>query len=213
MRALFCALASLAFVVPVLPATKARPATLAILFRFHGPSSQIAFREMERELELLLEGSFQPEWRNRDTIAASDTYQNLVVVDFRGYCGMQPAGFAPDMSPALGWTHVTDGVILPFSEIQCDRVRATLQSAPWGRSQYSDLTLGRALARVLAHELYHILARTTAHTRAGIAKPSLSATELASDRLTFTRADIDRMKSTQQAPSVLLAGTGLEFVP
>ena len=89
-------------------------------------------------------------------------------------------------SGAFARTPVADGKVLPFSEVECDQVRASLHSATWGtRGQQSDLVLGRALGRVLAHELYHFLTQTSAHANNGIAKRSLSRAELVSDRLEF----------------------------
>jgi hypothetical protein len=217
MRALFCATVLLVPVVPGFSQTKTPPSRVAILYRFDGPSSEAGFEEMRRELRVLMGPSnVQPEWRDRATITASDSFENIVVVDFHGQCRMG-AGYAlAQEDQPLGWTHVMDGEILPFADIHCDRVRASLDSAlSGGRNRHSDLTLGRALALVLAHELYHILARTTSHAQDGIAKRALSGAELASRRLAFTGAELDLMKSPrEQAPTPLLIGRGdLEFVP
>ena len=172
---------------------------------------------MRSELRALMAPSrIQPEWRDRATVTASDSFDNLVVVNFHGQCRMDFGHPLTEVGQPLGWTHVMDGKILPFADIQCDRVRASLASdAPGSRGQHSDVTLGRALALVLAHELYHILARTTSHAKDGIAKPALSGAELASRRLAFTRADLDLMKSPRErAPAVIiLADRDLEFVP
>jgi len=215
MRALFCATALLLCLVPGFSQTKTPSFPLTILFRFDGPTSDAGFQEMRRELRLLLAPSnVQLHWRDRTTITASDSFDRLVVVDFHGQCRMETGYALLEEDQPLGWTHVMDGEILPFADVQCDRVRASLHSARWGSpNQHSDLTLGRALARVLAHELYHILAHTTSHAPGGIAKRALSGDELASSRLTFTRADLDLMKSPRQDPAPLLADRDLELVP
>jgi hypothetical protein len=57
----------------------------------------------------------------------------------------------------------------------------------------TDAAPGRALARVLSHELYHVLARTTGHAREGVAKPSLAGADLSSAYLAFAPEDADRM--------------------
>jgi hypothetical protein len=44
---------------------------------------------------------------------------------------------------------------------------------------------GRALARVIGHELYHILARTSQHPAAGIAKAAFSISDLTMPGLDF----------------------------
>jgi hypothetical protein len=216
MRALFCATALLVCLVQGFSQTKTPPFPLAILFRFDGPASEAGFQEMRHELKALMAPSnVQPEWRERATITGSDSFESIVVVEFHGQCRMGADYAVSEGDQPLGWTHVADGQILPFADVQCDRVRASLHSALSGsRNQHSDVALGRALALVLAHELYHILARTTSHAQSGIAKRALSAAELASRRLAFTRADVDLMKSPrEQAEAPLVTSEALEFVP
>jgi hypothetical protein len=216
MRALFCATASLVSLVPGFSQTKTPSSPLTILFRFDGTASDAGFQEMRHELQALMAPSnIQPEWRERATITASDSFESVVVVDFHGQCRMGADFAASQGDQPLGWTRVIDGETLPFADVHCDRVRASLHSALSGsRNQHSDVALGRALALVLAHELYHVLARTTSHAREGIAKRALSGAELASRRLSFTRADLDLMKSPRErAAAPLVAGEVLEFVP
>jgi hypothetical protein len=62
-----------------------------------------------------------------------------------------------------------------------------------------NIVFGRALGRVVAHELYHILALTTEHAEAGVAKPSFSAQDLMSDRFSFNPASLERLRP---APSL-----------
>lgn len=216
MRALFCATGLLVCLVPGFSQTKAPLSPLTILFRFDGPASEVGFQEMRHELRALMAPSrVQVEWRNRASVTASDSFDRLVVVDFHGQCSMGAGYAVSGEDQPLGWTHVADGKILPFADVQCDRIRASLHSALSGsRNQHSDVALGRALALVLAHELYHILARTTAHAQGGIAKRALSGAELASSRLAFTRADLDLMKAPRElAEAPLVTREALEFVP
>jgi hypothetical protein len=56
----------------------------------------------------------------------------------------------------------------------------------------SELILGQAMARILAHELCHLLAQTTSHQSSGIAKRSMSQAELVSDRLALPPGAINR---------------------
>ena len=179
--------------------TRTSSSSLAILFRFDGPYSQAAFQEMERELTTLMEPSaVRLEWHDRRDITQADSFQSLVMVNFHGRCRLESAGAAADEDKPLAWTHVVDGKVLPFSDVECDRVRASIHSAN-GMRQLSDLVLGRALARVLAHELYHVLARTSAHAGTGLAKRSLSGLELSSDRHEPNPSDTNRMKPARNA--------------
>jgi hypothetical protein len=154
---------------------------------------------MKGELTTLMEPSaVQPEWHDRNDITNSDSFQKLVLVNFHGRCRAEPAAAPVEGDKPLAWTHVADGKVLPFSEVECDRVRASIHSAT-GRRPLSDLVMGRALARVLAHELYHVLARTSAHAHVGLTKPSLSGLELTSERLELSPSDLHRIQPALDA--------------
>ena len=149
---------------------------------------------MERELTTLMEPlAVLPEWYDRRDVTTAVSFQRLVVVNFHGRCRVEPTAAPADGDKPLAWTHVVDGKVLPFSDVECDRVRASIRSVE-GMRQISDLILGRALARVLAHELYHVLARTSAHADAGLAKRSLSGLELSSDWPKLSPSDMNRTK-------------------
>lgn len=199
MRAQFCAIALMVCLLPAFAETRTSSSPLAILFRFDGPYSQAAFHEMERELATLMEPSaLLPEWHDRRDVTPADSFQSLVMVNFHGRCRVEPAAALADGDKPLAWTHVVDGKVLPFSDVECDRVRASIHSAN-GIRQLSDLVLRRALARVLAHEIYHVLARTSTHTGAGLAKRSLTGIELSSDRLEVNPSGMNRMQPARDA--------------
>src|ERR1700674_4285651 len=146
MRALSCAIALIVCYPPAFAETKKSSSSLAILFRFDGPLSQAAFQEMERELTTLMEPSaVRPEWHDRRDITQADSFQSLVMVNFHGRCRLEPGAAPADGEKPLAWTHVVDGKVLPFSDVECDRVRASIRSST-GMRQLSDLVLGRALA-------------------------------------------------------------------
>ena len=54
--------------------------------------------------------------------------------------------------------------------------------------------LGRALARVIAHEIYHIVGETTDHQYSGVAKASFSVRDLLTARFDFDMASLARMR-------------------
>ena len=187
MRATFCAIGCIFFAATSLPGQIRTSAPVTLLYRFDHFHSQIAFEEMQRELETVMKPlGYAPDWRGVGNATVKDSFENLVMVDFRGRCLMEAADLPVQTNgAALAKTKVSDGTVLPFSEVECDQVRASLHSV-WGtRAQQSDLALGRALGKVLAHELYHVLLRTTAHSSDGIEKKSLSQAELVSDQLQF----------------------------
>jgi hypothetical protein len=81
---------------------------------------------------------------------------------------------------------------MPFSEVECDKVRGSIRSAMWARDyQRGDMLMGRALGRVLVHELYHIVGRTKTHAPNGVTKTSLSGAQLIGDELGLTHEDVE----------------------
>lgn len=112
----------------------------------------------------------------------------LVVVSFRGRCDISSlTAFRPGpTSGALGWTQITDGVILPFSNVDCDGVRSLIQTGLLHMEKpFRDAAYGRAVGRVLAHELYHVFAKTTRHQSHGLGKAAYTSQELLEPVLLF----------------------------
>ena len=172
------------------------PKKLTIVVDFQGPYSARSVSEMQHELEdIMKESGLTFTWRGKKE-AASAAYDNLVVVRFKGKCILEPVGYLYDERGPLAFTHTTDGELLPFSEVACDQVTATMRSAMFGGDYArADQLLGRALGRVVAHELIHILTRSNQHGHAGVAKPALSGQQLISEKLELESGDIYRLNS------------------
>ena len=119
----------------------------------------------------------------------------LVVVKLVGRCDMDgsPALLIPG---PLGWSHESDGVVLPFSDLACDNIRGAVQNALLaGNQARGNVLLGRAMGRVLAHELYHVVADSAEHGEDGVAQPALSARELTSGQLELRPSDVGAIQS------------------
>ena len=56
-----------------------------------------------------------------------------------------------------------------------------------------DKLMGRAVGRVLAHELVHILSNSKQHGKEGVAKTALSPTNLIAESLKLDEADVLRI--------------------
>ena len=124
----------------------------------------------------------------RATVTADESFAGLVVLKFKGKCkvenwAQQPESstFAPGDTQALGSTQVQNGHVLPFSEVKCDAVKQALSYLRPGANQSEkQKALGLVMGRVVAHELYHILARTTGHATRGLARAAESLQDLVS---------------------------------
>lgn len=159
---------------------------------------------MEREAAALVAPSriglvWNDEAASRNTAA----YENIAVIHLDGHCDAAlPGPFRVRIhgGEPLGQTQVAGGKVLPFADVRCDEVRnvidGDLRTSP--QADRGEL-LGRALGRVLAHELYHVLLRTTAHGRSGLARPAQTSADLLAPRDPFTPEDERKLSDLKPA--------------
>ena len=134
---------------------------------------------MKREVaDLLRPSGVALDWRLLENNRGTEAFADLAVMRFRGRCrtDRDPAFPAQDHGRAtLGSTWISEGHVLPFGQVQCDQIRQSITDAGGGPR---DSLLGRAMGRVVAHELFHVLAKTASHTRHGLTKSCYTGTEL-----------------------------------
>jgi hypothetical protein len=185
------------------------PDTVTIFTSFaHAPDTSVMDR-MKAELDaVMVRIGLRFQWRSLELADGHEPMAEIVVVNFRGNCGTHLT--RQNVTPgALGWTQVTDQKVLPFSEIDCDRIRDLMASrlAVADGSEQSRL-LGRAIARVLAHEIYHFLSKSTTHAMTGIAKARYTCAELSSEHLEFEASQIRAVRRAMARSLTLNLPTG-----
>ena len=162
--------------------------SVAVFMDFDTKPGAVPLAVMEKEAgDLLKSAGIALDWRLVRQNHGAEAFAGLVVLKFKGQCRVDRwSKAASDFGSmgqveALGITHVDRGHVLPYTEVQCDQVRKALAYLnPGAGSSERQNALGLALGRVVAHELYHILARTTAHAKQGLAKASQSLRDLVS---------------------------------
>ena len=154
---------------------------------FESKPADVSVAAMEKEVDdLMRPAGITLDWRLAGTDQGKESFYRLVVLKFKGRCRVEwpaVAGGSTSLKAAetLGSTSIVDGRVIPYSEVECDAVRKALAYLGPGAGRQERLSaLGLALGRVVAHELYHILARTAAHNRQGLAKESQSLGDLVS---------------------------------
>lgn len=166
-------------------ATAGMPADrLTVVLEFQDGYSLQSVSTMKREVEKIFRHThLRIDWLSRGETAGG-VLGEMAVIRFRGRCQFQP-GIAAAREPAnLAVTHVSDGLVLPFSDVACDRIAALVRPEIRGaKAAWGDALFGRAVGRVVAHELVHILSGSVAHGTTGVAEPALSARQLTSDAL------------------------------
>ncbi len=170
-------------------------ADITVVVDFDGPHSERSVQQMKRETEEIFKpAGLHIDWRAR-TDVGRESYENLVLVHFKGKCMLQPVAMLYDERGPYAFAYNSDGDVLPFSEVECEPVAASVHSAMDGDDfARPDYLMGRALGRVLAHELVHILTKSAAHGRDGVTQATLTGRELIGAPLRLTHTDVERLR-------------------
>jgi hypothetical protein len=182
----------------------AQPQTLTIVLPAAAPPTESVLAEMKREsARLLAPAGYSLAWLSRSATTLGDSFEQLVVVKFKGACTLRVEDETAPLLQAAGslaTTAVSNGQVLPFVEVDCDRTRRLLAPAiislPAGARQ---TLFGRAIGRVLAHEFYHVLAQTTVHKDQGASKPCFRMADLISANFHFDAVSLAQMRPVQLA--------------
>jgi len=145
-------------------------------------SAEMARREMQR---LLAPARVELVWNEADREVA-----RAIVATFDESCSIETLPARPSggtATAALAESSVSSsGRVLPYFHVNCNRLIQTLTPAlqplnlPLRR-----VVFGRALGRVMAHEVYHILSQRKDHDSAGVAKASFTLEDLTAPQFDF----------------------------
>jgi hypothetical protein len=161
-----------------------------------------AYSAMKEELgHLLKPAAIHVEWQDPslDRDASENDYAALIRL--RGSCRpTEPSTrFEHSVSGtfALASSAVSDGVVLPFGDIDCMALNSYLGPSLWKEpGEVQEFVYARAVARLIAHELYHVIGQTHDHARAGVAEPSFTIAELLSDHFEFTEGTLSELHAS-----------------
>jgi hypothetical protein len=143
---------------------------------FQSEPSAETLVQMEREISSIMKpAGIDFDWRMMKDRQIGESFRDLVVLSFKGHC-QTAAPTYDELGPLaarqpLAYTSVSDGHVLPFSNVECDTIRSYIATnVASAQPKEREGILGRALGRVVAHEMYHMLASTTDHAQAGVAR-------------------------------------------
>ncbi len=186
------------------------PPPITIYTHFEQPYSSVSVDAMKEELEAIVHpAGISLEWRSLDAARGRESAVELVVVTFKGRCRMDELAPFASAPGALGSTHVSDGAVLPFADVYCDRIRRLIGEpleAEDVRTRQN--MLGRAMGRVLAHELYHVVARSTAHVPGGITKAFYTAGDLLRRKAGFSKKEAATLRNLKLRSLASAVGSG-----
>lgn len=130
----------------------------------------------------------------------------LVVIRFAGSCSFSdynPTRIVKAAGLPLASTAISNGRVLPFVTVECSRLRDRIaaQAIGWRPSE-RNAALGRAVGRVLAHEIYHVLTGDRKHAREGIASSCLSTRDLLAESFYLDNQSLAQMRPARPEPLV-----------
>jgi hypothetical protein len=175
---------------------------LAVYYSFDTPPSAALVTEMQAEVaRILAEGGVRVAWRALGSPRNGEDFQGIAVFQFRGVCSFDRYPVVNEhkaewSGQPLAKTDVTNGQVLPFGAVDCDRLRRfvapVLKSL---RPEEMNSRLGQAIARVTSHEIYHMLTASVRHARQGIARASHSRAELTAPRFAFAPQETNWLRA------------------
>lgn len=164
--------------------------SLTVLLDFEEVDGGVSLHYLQSDLQMILGFTgLTFDVRAKDRSAEHSEFSQLVVFKMKGHCTARPLpiGALSDERGALAMTYSSDGTLLPFGEVECDRVRQSLQRTlgSEGIRQHPG-EYNRAIASVMAHEIYHMVGHTARHTNEGLTKESLSSQDLYNGNLALS---------------------------
>ena len=164
----------------------------------HQPSAPLEI--MKRELSGMMQAAgYRVIYSDPRRPDAEARFSTLIVLELRGDCSLPSGSYRMERSVASGIslaeTSVSEGVVMPFSYINCANltrmVGPLLGDEPNSLREYS---YGRAMARVAAHELYHVMVGSRDHGHEGVAKASFSPADLLDERFDFDHGALAQLR-------------------
>ena len=158
-------------------------APIALFTQFQPQPSPVVFDSMRREVgNIMAPLGFPLQWWSLDEHPGFGAATELAVITFRGNCNPAYLFSTGSTDGPLGFTNLTDGLVLPFAEVNCDRIRDFLKDdLTHMKLKEREEVFGRAVGRVVAHELFHVFVGTRKHGSSGVAEPAFTQRDLLSD--------------------------------
>ena len=180
----------------------AQQASVGIFLDFEkAPSAALVEILRAHTNELLKPAGIPLTWRLLSESKGDESFPDVFIIRFKGVCLARPpleedTGEGGEIR--LAATRVREGVVLPWTEIECEAVRRGLDGIAPKRWLF---TYGRSLAKVVSHELFHLLLNTTEHRQAGVGQAVIHWNELTNIATAFGDRDLAELKQRYSKPS------------
>lgn len=180
-------------------------AAVGVFLKTGASASDLSLQAMRAELAAIMApAGVRIQWLEP---GGPNAAERIISVDLKGSCQVHSSTRETFKSgTALASTTVQDSKVLPFSWIDCGAVERFLGSSldRFDRRDRPEI-YGKALARLLAHEFFHVLAGTEEHTSAGVSKTAFTVADLLTERIVFQPEAIALLHSDLPEPVLAAA--------
>lgn len=175
----------------------AEPARIGVLLSYPPSTPEAVIESLKAETEeSVRDAGIEIEWRPGGAAAANEVFDRVLSLTLTGRCVPTRADL-PRTSRALGLTHISDGTVLPFVEIDCNTVLRVMESGSPRVSPFIPPSVfGRALGRVTVHEIHHVLTASSWHDHEGLTKATFTRTDLTIGGLRLVDAAVHRLRQS-----------------
>jgi mono/diheme cytochrome c family protein len=182
--------------------------SIAVYTQFQHEPPQAVLSAIQVEASALMApAGLRLQWRTLPS-TGSEVSSAVAVVTFQGRCTAANPPTQPKWETRLGWSHVSDGEVLPFAGIDCDSILSfvykRILTVP---ARERDQVLGRAIGRVVAHEFDHIFAETPGHGARDMDQPEYTVEELVAPSLDTGAAKRHILRPAAAVPTAARVGS------
>lgn len=175
------------------------PPAVGLYLDFEKPTPSATIESMKAEVERILAPSgLRLEWQMLQDPRGGQNFADLAVVRFHGVCSIpDDAGTDWDIKPfpPLASTQVVDGHVLPYTDVACGTIARYIGTLAGSAGVTREQIFGRALGRVVAHELYHVFSGTRKHAADGVARAYHTRKELVAKEFNFQEAESEMFRA------------------
>ena len=181
---------------------------LGLVLNFDSAPSPVFLQTMKAELgSILAPAHLKLNWVTLDKTRGLEGQPRVMILRFHGNCAAAKSNVQTQVDEpqniTLASTAFSGDLILPDSESNCDKVRNFVESKPAGQPG-SETRLGLAMARVMAHEVYHFLLQTRHHGKKGISRARMTPSALVGPVISFDRVELEKISGqNRNAPEAI----------
>ncbi len=155
-----------------------------------------AMDAMQRETAELFTGAGVTfSWQQNPRQSFIQDADLAISVRFHGKCRLEPGEIVLPSDGPMAFIAAQDGEIRPTIDVDCDRTAAMVWQTRGTLSfPLVSRAFGRALGRVMAHELYHYLTQSPDHTHSELFRRAMTSSDLTRPQARFEAGEIEALR-------------------